>query len=366
MTKRNRTEIHRGLVGLAAAVILAGGARADAIEDFYSKNDVRLIIGVAVGGSYDASGRLVARHIGRHIPGKPRILIQNMPGASSRVAANHIYTVAPKDGTIIGAVSEGIAMAQAMGEKGIRYDAGKFNWIGTPVQPISVMAVWHTAGVKTLQEAKTKEIIVGATSVSGTNYVFPALIKELLGAKFRIVVGYDGGNAINLAMERGEVHARGSMVWSMIKREQPDWIREGKLIPIVQMTLDKAPDLPDVPRLIDLADTPEAKMVFEVMAGTDGMGRPLLTTPETPPERVNALRRAFDAMVKDPEFRADAAKSGEEVSPNTGEVLQKIAADVLAAPPRAFELFNAALAKRTGTVDCSVFTDQKYCVQEKR
>lgn len=355
-----------GCGALALTMDAPGVARADAVSDFYGKTDVRMIIGVAVGGSYDSSGRLVARHIGRHIPGHPRVLIQNMPGASSRVAANHIYTVAPKDGTIIGAVSEGIAMAQALGEKGIRYDVSKFNWIGTPVQPISVMAVWHTAGVKTLEEAKSKEIIVGATSVSGTNYVFPALIKELLGAKFRIVVGYDGGNAINLAMERGEVHARGSMVWAMVKREQPDWIRDGKLIPIVQMTMEKAPDLPNVPRLIDLADTPDAKAVFEVMAGTDGMGRPLLTTPDVPPERLAALRKAFDDMVKDPDFISDAVKSGEEVRPNSGVVLQKIAADVLAAPPRAFELFNAALAKRSGTVDCSAFTDQKYCVKATR
>ena len=362
-----RVQVLRIVAGCGAMISVmaaVGVARADAISDFYGKNDLRMIIGVAVGGSYDSSGRLVARHIGRHVPGSPRVLIQNMPGASSRVAANHIYTLAPKDGTIIGAVSEGIAMAQALGEKGIRYDAGKFNWIGTPVLPISVMAVWHTAGVKTLEEAKNKEIIVGATSVSGTNYIFPALIKELLGAKFRIVVGYDGGNAINLAMERGEVHARGSMVWALVKREQPDWVREGKLIPIVQMTMVKASDLPDVPRLIDLADTPEAKAVFEVMAGTDGMGRPLLTTPDTAPERVAALRQAFDDMVKDPNFLADAVKAGEDISPNSGIALQKIAADVLAAPPRAFELFNAALAKRSGTVTCSAFTDQKYCVKE--
>jgi tripartite-type tricarboxylate transporter receptor subunit TctC len=354
---------------LGAAILLsacAASAQADAVSDFYSKTDVRLIIGVAVGGSYDASGRLVSRHIGKHIPGHPRILIQNMPGASSRVAANHIYTVAPKDGSIIGAVSESLPLAQAMGEKGIRYDANKFNWIGTPVQPVSVLGVWHTAGIKTLEDAKKKELVVGATSVTGTNYVYPALIRELLGAKFRIVVGYDGGTAINLAMERGEVGARGSMVWSLIKREQPEWIRDGKLIPIVQMTMDKAPDLPDVPRLIDVANTPDSKAVFEVLASTDGMGRPLLTTPDVPLDRLAALRKAFDDMVKDPAFLADAAKMGEDISPNSGKTLQKIVADVLAAPPRAFELFTAALNKRSDTVDCSAFTDQKYCVKKKR
>jgi tripartite-type tricarboxylate transporter receptor subunit TctC len=351
---------------LLSVAIGADSVQADAVSDFYGKTDVKLIIGVAVGGSYDASGRLVARHIGKHIPGNPRILVQNMPGASSRVAANHIYTVAPKDGSIIGAVSESIPLAQALGEKGVRYDANKFNWIGTPVQPVSVLGVWHTAGVKSLADAKTKELVVGATSVTGTNYVYPALIRELLGAKFRIVVGYAGGNAINLAMERGEVGARGSMVWSLIKREKPDWIREGKLIPIVQMTLDKAPDLPDVPRLVDVADTPDSKAVFGVLASTDGMGRPLLTTPGVPAEQLAALRKAFDDMVKDLEFLADAAKMGEEISPNSGATLQKIVADVLAAPPRAFELFSAALSKHSGTVDCSAFTDQKYCAKPKR
>lgn len=351
---------------LLSLAIASAAARADAVSDFYGKTDVRLIIGVAVGGSYDSSGRLVARHIGKHIPGNPRILIQNMPGASSRLAANHIYAVAPKDGSIIGAVSESIPLAQALGEQGIRFDANKFNWIGTPVQPVSVLAVWHTTGIKTLEDTKTKELVIGATSVSGTNYVYPALIKELLGAKFRIVVGYDGGNAINLAMERGEVGARGSLVWTLIKREQPDWVREGKLIPIVQMTMEKAPDLQHVPRLIDVANTPEAKAVFEVLAATDGIGRPLLTTPDVPADRLAALRKAFDTMVKDPAFLADAAKSGEDISPNSGETLQKIVANVLGAPPAAFELFKTALAKRSGTVDCSAFTDQKYCVKEQR
>jgi tripartite-type tricarboxylate transporter receptor subunit TctC len=350
---------------LLSVAVASSAVRADAVADFYGKTDVRLIIGVAVGGSYDASGRLVSRHIGKHIPGNPRILIQNMPGASSRLAANHIYSVAPKDGSIIGAVSESIPLAQAMGEQGIRFDANKFNWIGTPVQPVSVLGVWYTTGIKTLQDTKTKELVVGATSVSGTNYVYPALIKELLGAKFRIVVGYDGGNAINLAMERGEVGARGSMVWTLIKREQPDWIREGKLIPIVQMTLEKAPDLQNVPRLIDVADTPDAKAVFEVLASTDGLGRPLLTTPDVPADRLAALRKAFDTMVKDPAFLADAAKAGEDISPNSGETLQRIVANVLGAPPAAFELFKTALAKRSGTVDCSAYTDQKYCVKEK-
>ena len=344
-----RVQVLRIVAGCGAMISVmaaVGVARADAISDFYGKNDLRMIIGVAVGGSYDSSGRLVARHIGRHVPGSPRVLIQNMPGASSRVAANHIYTLAPKDGTIIGAVSEGIAMAQALGEKGIRYDAGKFNWIGTPVLPISVMAVWHTAGVKTLEEAKNKEIIVGATSVSGTNYIFPALIKELLGAKFRIVVGYDGGNAINLAMERGEVVGRGSNAWASWKSTKADWLRDKKVNILVQIGLEKAPDLPDVPLLMDLAANDEDRAVLRLLSAPTAVGRPIFSTPNVPMDRVTALRRAFDATMTDAGFLAEAEKAQLDLNPVAGEKLQQIVEDIVAAPKPVARKLAAALVIR--------------------
>lgn len=359
----------KGTQYLASAVVAAllaaavSPAAADAVEDFYRKNDIKFIIGVAVGGSYDTTGRLVARHIGKYVPGNPKVQIVNMPGASSRVAANHIYSVAPKDGTIIGAVSEAIPMAQALGENGVRYDASKFNWIGTAVQPVSILGVWHTAGIRTMEDARTKELIVGATSVTGSNYIYPALIKTLLGVQFKIIVGYGGGNAINLALERGEVGARGSMVWSLTKKEQPEWIEHHKLIPIVQYTLDKAPDLPDVPRLIDLPAPPDAKAAFEVIASTDGMGRPLLTTPDVPSDRLNALRRAFDRAVKDPQLLAEAEKLGEEIDPTSGEEMQKIVATVVAAPRSAIDMIKKALETRVG-VDCKAATSGAYCAKE--
>jgi tripartite-type tricarboxylate transporter receptor subunit TctC len=348
---------------IIGATAVARPALADAIADFYKKNDIRFVIGVAAGGSYDTSGRLLSRHIGKYIPGNPKVQVQNMPGASSRVAANYIYTLAPKDGTIIGAVSEAVPMSQALGEDGVRYDAPKLNWIGTADQPVSILGVWHTSGVHSIEDAMTKELVVGATSVSGSNYLYPALMKALIGVKFKIVVGYVGGNAINIALERGEVGARGSMVWSLTKKEKPDWIRDGKLIPIVQYTLKKAPDLPNVPRLIDLPGQGDAKAALEVIASTDGMGRPFVTTPDVPADRLNALRRGFDQAVKDPGFLSEAEKLGIEVDPTSGEEMQKIVATIVKAPPGAVAMIKAALENRVG-VDCQQVSSGTYCGKE--
>ena len=350
--------------GVAAfASVAARPASADAVEDFYKKNDIKFVIGIAVGGSYDTSGRLLARHIGKYIPGNPKVQIQNMPGASSRVAANYVYAVAPKDGTIIGAVSEAVPMSQALGEDGVRYDASKLNWIGTAEQPVSILGVWHTSGVRTMEDAMTKELVVGATSVSGSNYLYPALIKAMLGVKFKIIVGYVGGNAINIALERGEVGARGSMVWALTKKEQPEWIKDGKLIPIVQYTLTKAPDLPNVPRLIDLPAEGDAKAALAVIASTDGMGRPFVTTPDVPADRLNALRRSFDKAVKDPQLLDEADKLGIEINPTSGEEMQKIVATIVKAPPGAVTMIKAALENRVG-IDCKQVSTGSYCAKE--
>jgi tripartite-type tricarboxylate transporter receptor subunit TctC len=351
------------IVAVVALALAARPSAADPVADFYKKNDVKFIIGVAVGGSYDTSGRLVARHIGKYIPGNPRVQIQNMPGASSRVAANHIYSAAPRDGSIIGAVSEAIPMAQALGENGVRYDAAKFNWIGTPVNPVSVLGVWHTAGIRSIDDTKTKELVVGATSVTGSNYIYPALVKTLLGVNFKIIVGYAGGNAINIALERGEIGARGSMVWSLIKKEHPDWVRDGKLIPIIQYTVEKAPDLPNVPRLIDLASEGDAKAAFELIASTDGMGRPLLTTPDVPAERLTALRRAFMEAMKDPQLIAEAGKLGDDIDPTSGEAMQALVAKVVAAPKSAVAVIKTALETRVG-VDCKQATGGQLCAKK--
>ncbi len=334
------------IVCLLAISVWPSAGDADAIADFYGRTSIRLVIAADPGGSYDSDARLVARHLGRHIPGNPKIVPENMIGASGRVAANFMYRSAPQDGSVIAAVQQTIPLGQAVGESGIQYDAVRFNWIGSPVRPDEVLVVWHSTGVRTIEDAKTRQVIIGATSPTGMNYVYPKLANELLGTKFKIVTGYAGATHINLAMERGEVEGRGSNPWAEWKTAKPDWVREGKIVPLMQMTLIKRPDLPDVPRLIDLAANADVRTVFELISISSEIGRPLLTAPGVPGDRVAALRQAFIETMADPEFLGDAAQMEREIHPIPGLELQSLVQRELSAPKSAIDLLKAALAKK--------------------
>src|SRR3954470_8421462 len=289
-------------------------AHADSAADFYKDKSIRLIISGESGGTYDTDGRLLAKHIARHIPGNPRVIPENMLGASGRVAANYLYNAAPKDGTVMAILQQSVALGQALSESGIQYDAARFNWIGSPVRPDETLVVWHTTGVKSIEDAKKKEVIIGATSPTGMNYLYPKLANELLGTKFKIVTGYPGGTPIMLALERGEVEGRGSNPWSDWKARKPDWVKEKKIVPLMQMSLFKHPDLPDVPLMVDLAPDATVRSVFELISITGEIGRPFVTAPGVPAERVAGLREGFSATVKDPEFLADAARMQLEIN----------------------------------------------------
>ena len=330
------------LAALALAAIPAV-SYADAVADFYKDKNIRLIISGESGGTYDSDGRLLAKHIAKHIPGNPRIIAENMLGASGRVAANYLYNAAPKDGTVIAILQQSVALGQALGESGIQYDAARFNWLGSPVRPDETLVVWHTTGVKTIEDAKKKEVIIGATSPTGMNYLYPKLANELLGTKFKIVTGYPGGTPIMLALERGEVEGRGSNPWSDWKTRKPDWVRDKKIVPLMQMSLFKHPDLPDVPLMVDLAPNETARAVFELVTITGELGRPFLTAPDVPADRVKALRDAFDATMKDPEFLADAARTQKEIHPIRWEEMEQLVRRVLNAPQGAKDYLKAAL-----------------------
>lgn len=333
------------MIALAALSAAALPVRADPVAEFYKGGTIRLIIGIAVGGSYDLMGRMVARQLPKYIPGNPRIVVENMPGASGRIATNFAFNVAPRDGSVLIAAQESIPLSQAMGEPEVRYDAQQFNWIGNPIDPLSVLTVWHAVGVRSIEEAKTKEVTIGATSPAGTNYLIPKMLNDLVGTRFKIITGYTGAAAIDLAMERGEVQGRGSGSWSSYKSGRPQWISEKLLIPLVQMNLQRHPDLPDVPRLVDLANDEKTTRVFELYSITSAIGRPMFTPPGVPAERVAALRAAFDHVMKDPEFLADAERNKEEIMPVPGAELQKLVARVLATPKDTVEQLKAALAK---------------------
>jgi tripartite-type tricarboxylate transporter receptor subunit TctC len=320
-----------GAASFLAGALLASGSQAQqSVEDFYKGKTISMIIGYTPGGGYDTYARLVAKHMSEHIPGKPQIVPRNMPGAGSRTAVAHIYSVAPKDGTVLGTADQSLALAQAMGES-LPFDTTKLIYIGNPSAENNTTAVWHTSGIKTIDDAKKQEVPVGATGGS-TSSQYPKAMNALLGTKFKIILGYPGGNDINLAMERGEVAGRGSNSWASWKGTRPDWLKDKKINILVQIGLNKAPDLPDVPLLMDLAANPEDKAVLRLLSAPSTIGRPIFTTPDVPEARVKALREAFDKTMNDPNFRAEAEKAGLELDPVSGAELQKIVADIVATP----------------------------------
>jgi tripartite-type tricarboxylate transporter receptor subunit TctC len=306
----------------------AQSACADPIADFYAGKTVNVLIGVGVGGEYDLQARLVARHLGKHIPGHPTVLPQNMTGAGGLKMINYLYTVAPRDGTNIGMIQNAFPALQAAGLPGVQFDAGKLQWLGTIAAVNETMAVWHTAGVKSIEDVRKRETVAGASGRGAITFTYPAMMNELLGTKFKIVTGYPGGNQINLAMERGEVEARNN-TWSSWKATKPDWLRDKKIFVIAQAG-PRAADL-DAPSVEDLARDPQQRQLIELVVSGTQLGRPFATN-AAPPERVAALRAAFAATMKDPEFLAEAARSGFEVEPVLGEPMQRIVDKVLATP----------------------------------
>ena len=303
-------------------------ALGDPVADFYQGKTVNVLIGVGVGGEYDIQARLVARHIGKHIPGHPTVVPQNMTGAGGLKMLNYLYTVAARDGTLIGMIQNAFPALQAVGMPGVQFDAGKMHWIGSIAPAVETMAVWHTTGIKTIDDARKRETVAGASARGAITYTYPALMNELLGTRFKIVTGYTGGNQINLAMERGEVEARNN-TWSSWKATKAAWVTEKKIVVIAQAG-PRAPDL-DAPSIEDLVRNPEERQLIELVVSGTQLGRPLATN-AAPPERVAALRAAYAATMKDPAFLAEAAKLGFEVNPVLGEPMQRVVEKVLATP----------------------------------
>jgi tripartite-type tricarboxylate transporter receptor subunit TctC len=301
------------------------------VEDFYRGKKLDMIIGYSPGGTYDLYARLVARHLGNHIPGKPLIVPRNMPGAGSRTAATWVYSLAPRDGTVLATADQSLALQQAAGDTRIQFDVTKFIYIGNPNVENNTTATWHTSGIKTIEDAKRREVTMGATGGS-TSSQYPKAMNALLGTKFKIILGYPGGNDINLAMERGEVDGRGSNSWASWKATRPHWLAEKKINILVQIGMKKAPDLPDVPLLMDLGANEADRLLLRLLSASTLIGRPIFTTPDMPPERVAALRKAFDDMIRDPAFLDQARKENFDIEPASGEAMQKLVAETIAIP----------------------------------
>ncbi|MFN3891793.1 MAG: Bug family tripartite tricarboxylate transporter substrate binding protein [Beijerinckiaceae bacterium] len=314
-----------------AAVSLTGAARAQSVAEFYKGNTIRIVIWAAAGGEYDIHGKIVSRHIGRHIPGNPAVVATQMTGGGGLVAANHVYNVAPKDGTTMGMMVSSLPFLQAIGLDGVKFDASKFNWVGTLAPTQEGLVAWHTAPVKKFEDLLTTEFVLGASGAGSTSVLTPTMINALLGAKIKIVPGYPGGSQINLAMERGESMGRWN-TWSSWKTTHPDWIAQKKIVFLLTSALRKPKDLQEPPLLTELARNEDDRRIFELLATNAEMGRPIAATPGVPADRMAAILAAYRAMLKDPEFLADAAKLKIEIDPIIGDDLKAMAEKALSTP----------------------------------
>jgi tripartite-type tricarboxylate transporter receptor subunit TctC len=329
-----------GIIGLIIA--LPAFADEQAVAAFYSKNRIVIAVGFSAGGNYDLYARLIARHMGRHIPGRPEIIVQNVPGAGSRVLANTLYARGPFDGSIIGVPNQGIPTDQALGTQGIQFDAARFHWIGSPNQEVNVAWTWHTSKIKNFDIAKTEEAVMGSTGPGSPTHYYPRIMNMLLGTKFKIVSGYPGSNELDNAIEKGELDGRGAVSWAALKVTS-DWVKTGKVNLLVQIGKAKAADLPDLPMLSDLASNDQDRKVLEFLSLAPAMGRPFFMPPNTPAERVAAVRNAFVLTMKDPQFVQDAERSKLDLSPTSGEELEQITRDTLGASKDVIELAKKAM-----------------------
>jgi len=322
-----------------ASFLSAGGTHAQPAADFYSGKQISLLIGTTAGGGYDAYGRLVARHIGRHIPGHPAVVAKNMPGAGGLTSANYLYNRAPKDGTEILIVQNGLPferLFQTLSPQGKNalFDATKFGWIGSATQTVFVTVTWHASGIRTLQDAMAKETILGASTPSADSYILAMLSNNLLGTKFKVVHGYAGATEVSLAVENGEVQGEAGKDWTTLTATKPQWIRDRLINILVQMGMKGHPDLKGVPLAIELAKSPQDREIMGVVFAKYGMARPFFTAPGVPPDRLALLRRAFDATMSDPVVIAEAKKLGMELSPVRGEDVEALVAKMMATPDK--------------------------------
>ncbi|MFN4281962.1 MAG: Bug family tripartite tricarboxylate transporter substrate binding protein [Alphaproteobacteria bacterium] len=345
-----------GIAAIATSAVVPNAAEAQSAADFYKGRQMTMIISTGPGGGYDINGRLIARHLPRHMPGSPNIVPRNMPGAGHVRAANFMAVQAPKDGSHVATLAQSFVLHQVIDGKGAEYDAAKFAWLGSSEVTNSTIYVWSARGVKSLDDAKKEEVLLGATGVGSGTSQYPALLNNILGTKFRIVPGYGTGGEINLAMERGEVHGRAGNNFNSVAATNGDWLRDKKITFLVQIGLEKDKDYPDVPMFVDLGRNETEKQILKLFAAPVDIGRPLLTTPDVPADRVALLRAAFDATMKDPEFLAEAKKAKLDISPTSGAKLQKIVEDIIATPKSVIAAANA-LADDKGMIKESVAKD---------
>jgi tripartite-type tricarboxylate transporter receptor subunit TctC len=327
-----RTRTRTAAALLLAAATSPASTHAQTVEEFYKSKSITMLVGSGAGGGYDTYARIFVRHMARYVPGNPTIIAKNMPAAAGLAAANTLYTTADKDGSTIAAFTNGSAMEPLFGNASARYEAQKFNWLGSIGKLQNVCATWHQSPIKTIAAARAREVIVAAAGATSNTAIVPRTLNALIDTKFKVIAGYDTGAGLTLSIERGEAEGICGLSWSTMKASRPHWIRDKLLNVIVQMGLQKLPDLPEVPSALDLVTDAENRQVLELILIRQEAGRPFAAPPGVPPERLAALRRAFDATLGDAEFRSDAAKAQLEVEPLTADEIDRLLATAYSAP----------------------------------
>lgn len=308
--------------GLLVLSFLGGSAFAQSGVDFTGKT-VTVLSSFASGGGYDTYARLYAAHAGRHIPGQPTVIVRNMPGAGGLVGANYLYSVAPKDGTMLGVIPQNVATAQLLGSAGVKYDVSAFNWIGRINSNVEVQQIWHTSPVKSIEDAKTHPVVVAGTGPDSSSVVFPRILNDMFGTKFKVVPGYEGVSMVTLAMERGEVESV-ARPWAITKTVHPDWLPEHKITLLVQYTVERHPELQDIPAVVDLAENETQRQILSLYASGSDIGRSIVAPPGLSAEIVATARHAFDQTMQDRGFLDDIKRNELDFDMISGQRLQEI------------------------------------------
>ena len=335
----------RAVLAVIALLAVTGSVQAkDDVAAFYKGKQIRLVVGSAAGSGYDIMARVVAQHMSGHIPGQPMIIVQNQPGAASVIMTNTLVTSEPHDGTVIGAAINGMPTAPLLSPQSARFDPAKLIWLGSADRDTQVAYVWHTAPVQSLDELKTKQLIVGATTPGTSQVDFPAVANAILGLKFKVISGYEGTAQIHKAMEAGEVQGVGATAIASLEAVSPQWVANGDVKIIGLWNPTPSPQAKNVPLFIDLAKTKADRQALLLMVSRLEYGRPFFAPPGVPADRAQALQDAFMATMKDPAFLADASKLHLEIDPISGEAIQKLVQDAAATPPDIIKRVRDALA----------------------
>jgi tripartite-type tricarboxylate transporter receptor subunit TctC len=330
----------------AVVALKSDAAQATGAAEFYKGKTIDLIVSTDPGGGLDSNARIVARHLSKHIPGNPTIVTKNMPGAGHLRAANFLFTQAAKDGTVIGTIIPGFLTAQVLEGSGAKFDASKFNWLGSTSYSTQTVYVWKTSSVRSVEDAKSREVVMGATGASSYAALYPTVMNNVLGTRFKVIPGYKSSAEINLALQRGEVEGRAGNNWNSLKAENGEWLKDGSVRLIAQIGPKRDPELGDVPLLLDLARTNEERDVLRFFSSDVVLGRPFLTPPGVPANVVAVLRKAFSDMMADPAFVKEAEGAGLDVNPVDGATTQRVVDEIVQTPAHIVERAKKAMSQK--------------------